>query len=113
MPLNAWEKAQKVAKILQSRDGWADVCTPPRRGNTPRPCGSSLTFFLNEAFNRMCENKYVMGLRRVCCVQLSKRPHAAKCHVQLEEREHKTCFELPEYFLVENEIVTRGEGGGD
>jgi hypothetical protein len=45
MPLSAWEKAQKVAKILQSRhDGWADVFTPPRPGNTPRSCGSPLTF---------------------------------------------------------------------
>ena len=50
----------------------------------------------------MCENKYVMGLRSICCVQ--QAPH---------EREQTACIDLPKYFLVENEIMTRGEGGSD
>ena len=41
----------------------------------------------------------------------SKRPMLQ--HMQPQERERITCFDLPKYFLVENEIVTRGEGGSD
>jgi hypothetical protein len=66
---------------------------------------------LNEAFNRMCENKYVMGFLYETCAAFSKRPMLP--NMQPEEREQIIPFDLPKYFLVENEIVTRGEGSSD